>query len=132
MLSAVRSSLNLLRYQGNIKNLSFGSNVISKNYSSKKIDNDQTESTEINVNYLGEDHERIAIVEMNRPEAKNALNFSMIENLSQAIELLANDGISKVMILKSSVPGVFCAGADLKERAALTPEQFADYGPILR
>lgn len=128
MLSIIRSSFNLLKHQRNTKIFTLGANFSSnKNKSTEPV-----ESTEINVNYLGEDHERIAIIEMNRPEAKNALNFSMIENLSQAIELLSNDGISKVTILRSTVPGVFCAGADLKERAALNAEQFADYGPVLR
>ena len=31
----------------------------------------------------------------------------------------------RVVILKSDVPGVFCAGADLKERAAMAEEDVA-------
>ena len=32
------------------------------------------------------------------------------------------------MILRSAVPGIFCAGADLKERADIKPE---DVGPFV-
>ena len=31
----------------------------------------------------------------------------------------------RVVILKSDVPGIFCAGADLKERALMTEEEVA-------
>ena len=120
MFSIVRSSLNILKNQRNVKILS------------KFCTKPDSESSEVNVNYLGEDNERIAVIEMNRPEAKNALNLSMIDNLSKAVDLLGTDGISRVLIIRSIVPDVFCAGADLKERATLTAEQFAEYGPVLR
>ena len=34
----------------------------------------------------------------------------------------------RTVIIKSAVPGIFCAGADLKERATVKPE---DVGPLV-
>jgi methylglutaconyl-CoA hydratase len=38
----------------------------------------------------------------------------------------------RAVVLRSSVPGVFCAGADLKERASMTPEQVSSFVEAIR
>lgn len=40
--------------------------------------------------------------------------------MQEALQKLHRDDNVRVVILASGVPGVFCAGADLKERANLT------------
>ena len=55
-----------------------------------------------------------AIVTINRPEARNAVNGAVANGIEEAIDKIeADDGIW-VGIL-TGVPPVFCAGADLKE-----------------
>jgi enoyl-CoA hydratase len=55
-----------------------------------------------------------AIVTINRPEARNAVNGAVATGIEEAIDKIeADDGIW-VGIL-TGVPPVFCAGADLKE-----------------
>lgn len=63
-----------------------------------------------------EDH--IALVRINRPAARNAIDGAVAQALSNAVrEIEANPQI-RVAILGSTNPGMFCAGADLKVVAA--------------
>jgi len=62
----------------------------------------------------------IAEIGINRPKAKNSLSFGFIKVLEEIIDFLSKDQTLRVAILRSEVPGVFCAGADLKERAKMT------------
>jgi len=55
---------------------------------------------------------RIAIITIDRPDKRNALNDQLVDELTEAFSLAANDKKAKVIILKASGK-VFCAGADL-------------------
>lgn len=65
---------------------------------------------------------------LNRPAAKNALNVEMVDSFFQAMDSVRHDKTARVVILRSLVPGIFCAGADLKARAKMRPEEV---GPFL-
>ncbi len=66
---------------------------------------------------LFEVSDRIATITLSRPDQKNAMSQSMTEALMGCIrEIRANDEIRVGLI--TGAGGVFCAGADLKERAA--------------
>ena len=41
--------------------------------------------------------------------------------LSDAVESVRFDKNARVIVLRSTTPGIFCAGADLKERAQMPP-----------
>ncbi|PPQ37121.1 enoyl-CoA hydratase-related protein [Rhodopila globiformis] len=56
----------------------------------------------------------IALVTLNRPEARNAVNGAVAAGLEQAVERIEADADLWVAILTGAGP-VFCAGADLKE-----------------
>jgi enoyl-CoA hydratase/carnithine racemase len=59
--------------------------------------------------------ERIAVVTLNRPEARNAINATAAARLAQIVrEIEENDSIG-VAILASAGDRAFCAGADLVE-----------------
>lgn len=76
----------------------------------------------LQLSYLTEDeHKGIAIIGLNKPETKNAFSRSMVKNLYGALDMLAHDKSVRVIIIRSMLPNVFCAGADLKERANMTP-----------
>jgi enoyl-CoA hydratase len=55
-----------------------------------------------------------AVVKINRPEARNAVNGAVAQGIEEAIDKIeADDGIWVGII--TGEPPVFCAGADLKE-----------------
>jgi enoyl-CoA hydratase len=56
---------------------------------------------------------QVAIITMNRPEARNAVNGEMAEALEAAVDRLEGDDSVWVAVLTGNGP-VFCAGADLK------------------
>ncbi|XP_044403676.1 probable enoyl-CoA hydratase 2, mitochondrial isoform X2 [Triticum aestivum] len=51
---------------------------------------------------------------LERPEVKNAISWELMTRLRGAIHKIEADATAKVVLVASSVPGVFCAGADLK------------------
>ena len=55
----------------------------------------------------------LAVLTLDSPETRNALSFEMLEDLSYALKLIANDSRAKVAVLSSSGE-VFSAGMDLK------------------
>ncbi len=76
---------------------------------------------EIGNNFVYVDYtiQKIAIVKINRPEAKNALNGEVRKQLAQIFsELSFNDEINAVVLTGGDE--VFAAGADLKEMATAT------------
>lgn len=57
----------------------------------------------------------IALVTINRPEARNAVNGAVAAGLEAAVERMEADPDLWVAILTGAGPHAFCAGADLKE-----------------
>ena len=62
--------------------------------------------------------EAIAVVTINRPEQRNAINAAVRKGLFEAWERFEADSSLRVAILTGSGNQAFCAGADLKEMAA--------------
>ncbi|WP_229503634.1 enoyl-CoA hydratase-related protein [Massilia putida] len=58
--------------------------------------------------------EHIAVVTLNRPQARNAINPEVAQALHRIREQIDADERIRVAILTGSGTGVFCAGADLK------------------
>jgi enoyl-CoA hydratase/carnithine racemase len=74
--------------------------------------------------------DRVAVITLNRPEARNALNRDVRKALPAAIERGDADDDVDVMILTGADPA-FCAGVDLKEFGSGQVQQgegFADVG----
>jgi methylglutaconyl-CoA hydratase len=61
----------------------------------------------------------IVELRLERPEAKNAIGKEMLQGLRSAIQEVEADTAANVVLVASSVPKVFCAGADLKVSDAL-------------
>lgn len=74
----------------------------------------------------------ILLLGLERPDAKNALGRQLLQELESALALAAEDLSIRVVVLHSLVPGVFCAGADLKERAGMTQEEAFRFVQSLR
>ncbi|XP_060840579.1 methylglutaconyl-CoA hydratase, mitochondrial [Rhopalosiphum padi] len=73
----------------------------------------------VNVKRLTNDDKGIVIIGLNRPGSKNAINKHMVDQLLNTFRQLYNDNETKAVIFRSLVNGIFCAGADLKERLKL-------------
>ncbi|CAL5020557.1 unnamed protein product [Urochloa decumbens] len=74
---------------------------------------------------------------LERPEVKNAINWDVMRRLRSAIEKIQADATAKVVLVASSVPGAFCAGADLKvwicsERRLMSSSEVGEYAGSLR
>lgn len=69
---------------------------------------------------------RVGIITLNRPEALNAINAQLIQDLSAALDALEADPNIGCLILTGS-PKAFAAGADIKEMQAKGyPETFLE------
>jgi methylglutaconyl-CoA hydratase len=69
----------------------------------------------------------IRILSLNRPAARNAISRQLLAELSHQINSIHNEGdngSTRALILASDVDSSFCAGADLKERATFTTEEY--------
>lgn len=66
---------------------------------------------------LYEQRDEVVIITMNRPEALNAINRALRQDMTDAIERYDADDSARVAII-TGAGRAFCAGRDLKERAA--------------
>lgn len=88
---------------------------------------------ELQLTYLTEeDKQGIAVLGLNRAKARNSFSRSLVNQMLDSIDVLAHDKNVRVVILRSLVPGIFCAGADLKERATMSPQDVGRFVSKLR
>jgi enoyl-CoA hydratase/carnithine racemase len=59
--------------------------------------------------------EGIEVLRLDRPRQRNALNLSLLRNLVGALDELAGDADIRAVVLSSTSPDAFCAGADINE-----------------
>ena len=64
---------------------------------------------------------------LNRPEVMNSLNFALLQALAAEIEAVRFRADVRVLVVTGAGEKAFCAGADLKERAGLSPEKVREY-----
>ncbi|KAJ7952563.1 Enoyl-CoA hydratase [Quillaja saponaria] len=74
------------------------------------------------------------IIEVNidRPAVKNAIGKDLLRGLQNAFETINTDPSANVVMICSSVPGAFCAGADLKERRTMNQSEVQFFVNSLR
>lgn len=68
---------------------------------------------------LVETHERVGLVRLNRPKARNALNSTLLRELNDALEAFDADAEVGAMVITGD-DQAFAAGADIKEMANAT------------
>ena len=76
---------------------------------------------------LVEETDGILLLTLNRPQVMNSLNFGLLHALRDNIEAIRFRSDIRVVIITGAGDKAFCAGADLKERATLAPEQVKEY-----
>ena len=75
-------------------------------------------------------HDGVALVTIDRPEARNALNFALLAELADALEALDRGGRTRVVVLTGAGEKAFAAGADILELADQTPERLRAERPF--
>ena len=76
---------------------------------------------------LAEEDVGILTLTLNRPDVMNSLNFLLLHALRDQIEAVRFRSDIRVVLVTGSGQKAFCAGADLKERATLKPEQVKEF-----
>jgi enoyl-CoA hydratase/carnithine racemase len=84
--------------------------------------------------------EFVTEIVLDRPAAMNALNTAMAESIATAGARIGGDKSVRAVVLSAAGTKAFCAGADLKERNAMTDAQIlrqrevfrAAFGAVLR
>jgi methylglutaconyl-CoA hydratase len=56
--------------------------------------------------------DRVGYLTLNRPEKRNALSYSFVEEIKKALKLAEQDSLCKVVVIKANGEA-FCSGADL-------------------
>ena len=75
----------------------------------------------------------VSTITLHRPAARNALSRSFRQELEDSLRWCgdASNGV-RAVIVQSTVPKVFCAGADLKERKGMSQEEARAFVDSLR
>jgi enoyl-CoA hydratase/carnithine racemase len=76
---------------------------------------------------LKEEADGVVILTLNRPEVMNSLNFPLLLALKEQIESFRFKRDIRVVIVTGAGAKAFCAGADLKERATMSPDRVKEY-----
>ncbi|XP_036860790.1 methylglutaconyl-CoA hydratase, mitochondrial isoform X6 [Manis javanica] len=74
----------------------------------------------------------IVVLGINRAYAKNSFSKNLVKMLSKAVDALKSDKKVRTIIVRSEVPGIFCAGADLKERVKMNSSEVGPFVSKLR
>lgn len=80
---------------------------------------------------LREVRDGVGVLTLNRPRVRNALNRELVAELRAAVQAFAQDLGVQVVVLRGEGPA-FSAGADLKERLLLTPEEMTAHTDLIR
>jgi len=81
---------------------------------------------------LSENRDGVLIVTLNRPESMNSLNRELLAALNRLVSGISVDRSVRVVIITGAGEKSFCSGADLKERATMTPIEVKQYIQMIR
>jgi len=76
---------------------------------------------------LTREQDGVLILTLNRPQVMNSLNFPLLHALRDRVAAVRYNSDIRVIIVTGSGEKAFCAGADLKERATLSPSKVREY-----
>jgi len=82
---------------------------------------------ELTLEFIENDGAKIAVIRMNRPAAKNSMSKNLLKRFAESLDQVRYDKSVRVVIIRSLVPGIFCAGADLKERVKMHPSEVGPF-----
>ncbi|MEO5882063.1 MAG: enoyl-CoA hydratase/isomerase family protein [Caldimonas sp.] len=73
----------------------------------------------------------IAVITLNRPEQRNAINRQMLDEVTRALDIVEADPDLRVVVVHGAGPA-FCSGFDLKDYAANQPSGVATWRRLLQ
>jgi methylglutaconyl-CoA hydratase len=74
----------------------------------------------------------IKVLVLNRFEGRNSFSRALLQQLQDILTDLEEDPGVRSLIIRSNVPKVFCAGADLKERKTMKEEEVGPFVSSVR
>ena len=81
---------------------------------------------------LTENRDGVLIVTLNRPESMNSLSRELLADLNKLVSEISIDKSVRVVVITGAGEKSFCSGADLKERATMTPIEVKQYIQMIR
>jgi hypothetical protein len=97
--------------------------ILTRHSYSTSSDNDVIKTQQIPAPGSG----NISVLLLNRPNARNALSKSLLNSLAKQVQSISAEGgtgPTRALVLASSTDTAFCAGADLKERAGMSKDEY--------
>lgn len=94
--------------------------------------NPKDDVKEVVLKYLDGKDNGIVVLGLNRPNVCNALGKTLASQLNDAITSIREDTKLRVLIIRSLVPKIFCAGADLRERTRMDNSEVSKFVSFLR
>lgn len=87
---------------------------------------------EVGVELLAEVQDGVGILTLNRPEVMNAVNRALLSALHERLQAWRFDRGVRAVIVTGAGDKAFSAGADLKERATLSPDEVRQFLTTIR
>jgi enoyl-CoA hydratase len=72
----------------------------------------------------------VALVTLDRPEARNALSFALLEDLDDVLAVLDDDESCRAIVITGAGERAFAAGADIRDLAGSSREQLRREDPF--
>lgn len=94
--------------------------------------NPKDDAKEVILKYLDGKDNGIVVLGLNRPASRNAFGKTLVNQISEAISCIREDNKLRVLIIRSLVPKIFCAGADLRERLKMDNSEVSTFVSSLR
>lgn len=112
----------------------FAGNTLRRAFCAQTASTILTPSTgeELNFELLSGSLDGVGVLSLYRPQTKNALSRSLLSGIRSVLDHVQNDSKVRVLVLRSLVPGAFCSGADLKERAVMPADQVTPFVASVR
>ncbi|XP_043680124.1 methylglutaconyl-CoA hydratase, mitochondrial [Vespula pensylvanica] len=109
-----------------------GSRIATQLFSTNTQLHLEIEVKEVILKYLDGKDNGIVVLGLNRPNTRNAFGRNLVSQLNNAISTIKQDDKLRVLIIRSLVPFVFCAGADLRERLKMNKSEVSEFVTSLR
>nr|XP_006626984.2 PREDICTED: methylglutaconyl-CoA hydratase, mitochondrial [Lepisosteus oculatus] len=101
-----------------------GGGTVGRLYSSEAK---SSGADDLSVRYLDGEDSGIVVLGIHRPKAKNAISKNLVKMMTEAVDAVKSNKRVRTVIICSLAPGIFCAGADLKERAKMHPSEVGPF-----
>ncbi|KAB0793827.1 hypothetical protein PPYR_13447 [Photinus pyralis] len=86
---------------------------------------------DVDLSHLCEKDTGISVLSLNCIQNRNTITSSLVDNLNRVFDTVGKLD-TKVLIIKSNVPKIFCTGADLKERLKMSERDVASFVNYIR